>query len=191
MTSWLTEESDRAALSAVFHVRWCWSTEHSPATVILPVRMGYDGCFIICTHYLKHSGRNTGTLRWITLTNRSILQRPLMVHSNILPASTTQIYCILLAFSFKVGSKITAIISLSGEKCPLLVMIYSVEEFSDKCLCGVSEFWHFKSTRSASLWLNFTSILSQIIISFGMLWNSSVVAKKKYQFIFLPIQHIC
>lgn len=32
-------------------------------------------CFIICTHYLKHSGRNTGTLRWITMTKRSILQR--------------------------------------------------------------------------------------------------------------------
>lgn len=76
VTSWLTEESDRAALSAVFHVRWCWSTEHSPATVILPVWMGYDECFIICnTHYLKHSGRNTGTLRWITMNKRSILQR--------------------------------------------------------------------------------------------------------------------
>lgn len=32
------------------------------------------------------------------------------------------------AFSFKVGSEITVIISVSGEICPLLVMTYGVEE---------------------------------------------------------------
>lgn len=61
------------------------------------------------------------------MTQRLIQQRASGLRwciKNVLPGSTIQISCIHQAFSFKVGSQITVIISVFGEISLLLVLTY-------------------------------------------------------------------